>query len=96
MTTPAIVTFWREAGPGKWFEKDERFDTTCRDSFLDQHLAIAARRHDDWMATAEGALGLILLTDQIPGNVFRGTAHIYATVVSAALSWREQARHPRL
>jgi uncharacterized protein (DUF924 family) len=26
-TTPAeIVTFWREAGPDKWFEPDHEFD----------------------------------------------------------------------
>jgi uncharacterized protein (DUF924 family) len=73
-----IVTFWREAGPDKWFEKDERFDITCR-RFLDQHLAVAARQHDDWMVTAKGALALILLTDQIPRNIFCGTAHMFAT-----------------
>src|SRR5579875_3817512 len=42
-------------------------------------MAVAAGRHDAWMATAEGALGLILLVDQIPRNVFRGTGHMYAT-----------------
>ncbi len=74
-----IVAFWREAGPDRWFEKDDLFDTACRHSFLDQHMAAAARRHDDWLATPEGALALVLLTDQIPRNIFRGTAHMYAT-----------------
>ncbi len=78
-TAPDIVSFWRSAGPDKWFDKDPLFDGACRDSFLDLHMAVAARRHDDWMATAEGALALILLTDQIPRNVFRETPHMYAT-----------------
>jgi uncharacterized protein (DUF924 family) len=31
------------------------------------------------MAGADGALALVLLLDQIPRNVFRGSAHSYAT-----------------
>ena len=77
--TADIVAFWREAGEDKWFDKDVAFDGACRERFLALHMAVAARRHDDWMATAEGALGLILLVDQIPRNVFRGTGHMYAT-----------------
>lgn len=77
--TADIVAFWREAGEDKWFAKDVAFDGACRERFLALHMAVAARRHDDWMATAEGALGLILLVDQIPRNVFRGTGHMYAT-----------------
>jgi uncharacterized protein (DUF924 family) len=84
-----IVAFWREAGPDKWFEKDTLFDTTCRHSFLDQHMAVAARQHDDWMKAPEDALALILLTDQVPRNVFRGTAHMYATDPLARLYARQ-------
>ena len=47
--------------------------------FLETHFHAARREHDDWMASAEGALALVLLLDQIPRNVFRGTAHAYAT-----------------
>ncbi|MGH8078420.1 MAG: DUF924 family protein, partial [Lysobacter sp.] len=35
--------------------------------------------HDSWMGNAEGALALVLLLDQIPRNVFRNSAHAYAT-----------------
>lgn len=31
------------------------------------------------MGTAEGSLALLILLDQIPRNVWRGTAHAYAT-----------------
>ena len=75
----AIVAFWRDAGPDRWFAKDVAFDGLCRSRFLALHMQAAARQHDDWMADAEGALALILLLDQIPRNVFRGTAHMYAT-----------------
>lgn len=74
-----VVAFWREAGEEKWFAKDPAFDAEFRERFLDLHMAVAARRHEAWIATADGALALILLTDQYPRNSFRGTAHMYAT-----------------
>ncbi|WP_246251890.1 DUF924 family protein [Ancylobacter pratisalsi] len=76
---PEVVTFWHAAGEERWFAKDEAFDRECEERFLTLHMAAAARRHDDWMATAEGALALLILTDQLPRNVFRGTGHMYAT-----------------
>ena len=80
MATPAdIVAFWREAGPGKWFRGGVAFDDECRARFRDAHLAASRRERDHWMADAEGALALLLLLDQIPRNIFRGSAHGYAT-----------------
>lgn len=73
-----VVAFWREAGPSKWFARDDEFDAHCRE-FLDLHFAAARRELDDWRRTAEGALALLVLLDQIPRNVFRGSAHAYAT-----------------
>ena len=80
MSTPAdIVAFWVEAGPPKWFAKDDAFDAEFQRRFEGDHLAAARRERDDWMATPEGALALCLLLDQFPRNCFRGTGHMYAT-----------------
>ena len=80
--TPAnpldVVAFWRDAGPSKWFSRDAAFDARCRD-FLDLHFAAARRELDAWRDDAAGALALLILLDQIPRNVFRGSAHAYAT-----------------
>ena len=35
-----IVDFWREAGPEKWFEKDEAFDETIRQRFGDLYACL--------------------------------------------------------
>lgn len=78
-TAPDIVTFWKEAGRGKWFRKDAAFDAEIRDRFLDAHFAAARGEFDDWGATAEGSLALLLLLDQFPRNIFRGSAHAFAT-----------------
>jgi len=73
-----VVTFWRTS-LDHWFAKEPAFDRAFRERFLDLHMAVASRRHDDWMGTAEGSLALLILTDQFPRNAFRNTAHMYAT-----------------
>lgn len=75
----AVLEFWREAGMERWFAKDPQFDRRFRQRFHDAHMAVAARSHDAWLGAPDGALALILLTDQFPRNAFRGTAHMYAT-----------------
>lgn len=78
--TPAqVVAFWREAGIGKWFGGGPVFDAECRERFGDAHHAAARRELDGWAGTPEGALALLLLLDQIPRNIFRGSGHAFAT-----------------
>ncbi|MFO1071771.1 MAG: DUF924 family protein [Geminicoccaceae bacterium] len=79
--TPAVVVdFWRAAGArGLWFMADPAFDAEFRQRFIELHMAAAARAHDDWLATPEGTLALLILVDQFPRNAFRGTGHMYAT-----------------
>jgi uncharacterized protein (DUF924 family) len=75
----AIVGFWRDAGPEKWFTKDDAFDAELRTRFLDEHFATARREREALLDDADGALALILLLDQVPRNVFRNSAHAFAT-----------------
>jgi uncharacterized protein (DUF924 family) len=74
-----VVTFWREAGPARWFAKDEAFDALFRERFAALHDAAACSELDSWIDTPDGALALILLLDQYPRNSFRGTVRMYAT-----------------
>lgn len=74
-----ILHFWREAGPSQWFSKSARFDEAIRLKFEPVHHAAARGEHDDWADTAEGALALLILLDQFPRNLYRGSAHSYAT-----------------
>lgn len=73
-----IIDFWRDAGPKAWFAKDEDFDAIVRVMFEDSHHA-AARGELRWEDTHDGALALLLLLDQFPRNMFRGSAHAFAT-----------------
>ncbi|MBN9443078.1 DUF924 family protein [Bosea sp. (in: a-proteobacteria)] len=74
-----IVAFWRKAGPEKWFAKDSAFDTEIRQRFLPAYEAAAAGQLDDWQDTPEGAYALLILLDQFPRNLFRGSPQAFAT-----------------
>jgi uncharacterized protein (DUF924 family) len=89
MTQPnpdAVVAFWREAGPDRWFSKDEAFDAAIRERFLEVYEAAARGDLNEWELTPEGALALLLLLDQFPRNLFRGTRRVYATDDTAVLA----------
>jgi uncharacterized protein (DUF924 family) len=85
--TPAdaidVVNFWRQAGPGRWFAKDPEFDKTFRDRFLSLHESATRGELERWLATAEGALALVLLLDQFPRNAFRNTPRMYEADATA-------------
>ena len=74
-----VVGYWRHAGPSKWFKKSTTFDDALRLRFEPVHHSAARGDYDDWAATAHGSLALALLFDQIPRNIYRDSAHAFAT-----------------
>jgi uncharacterized protein (DUF924 family) len=85
-TPDDVLDFWREAGPEKWFSKDNAFDQACRDRFLPTYEAAARGDLNEWELTPNGALAVILLLDQFPRNMFRGTREVYKTDPVALLA----------
>jgi uncharacterized protein (DUF924 family) len=88
MQAADVLTFWRDAGPARWFRKDDAFDAEFRERFLPAHEAAARGELDGWLRDAESALALLILLDQFPRNAFRGSPRMYATDAKA----REAAR----
>jgi len=82
-----VLGFWFGAEPGAfrhaWFERNDAFDAACRDQFAATCADAAAGRLDRWGATPEGALALVLLLDQFPRNIHRGTPSAFATDAKA-------------
>ncbi|MBL8704336.1 MAG: DUF924 family protein [Rhodospirillales bacterium] len=74
-----MLEFWREAGPTKWFAKDDGFDAACVRRFRALWEEGTAGRLRAWEDAAQSALALVLLLDQMPRNMFRGTARVYAS-----------------
>ncbi|WP_426177119.1 DUF924 family protein [Pseudomonas sp. TWRC1-2] len=75
----AVIEFWKQAGPKRWFAKDDAFDAAFRATFHATHMQAARRELEGWLDSAHGALALLILLDQYPRNAFRGTAHMFAT-----------------
>ena len=83
LTANDMNQFWRDIGPAKWFKKSDSFDGALKLRFEPAHHAAARGEYDSWIDTAEGALALLLLLDQIPRNLYRGSAHAFATDAKA-------------
>ena len=79
-TNPAtILIFWRTAGFETWFGKDDAFDAEILARFGETQRAAARGDLENWAATDDGALALVIVLDQFPRNLFRGTPQAFAT-----------------
>jgi uncharacterized protein (DUF924 family) len=75
-----ILDFWfREIRSERWFASDPALDAAIRGRFEETWRAAHAGGLGDWTQTKEGTLALILVLDQFPRNMFRGSADAYAT-----------------
>ncbi|HET7888729.1 MAG TPA: DUF924 family protein [Bradyrhizobium sp.] len=85
MTDPAtsgpgdVLAFWREAGPERWYTRDDAFDASLRERFLDLWQEAVAGRLSSWEDSDDGTLALVIVLDQFPRNMFRGTAQAFAS-----------------
>ncbi|MDH3413125.1 MAG: DUF924 domain-containing protein [Gammaproteobacteria bacterium] len=83
-----IIYFWLGDAPGSvkaleqrkrmWFSADPQLDAEIESRFGALLARQAAGANEKWKATPRGRLGLILLLDQFPRNVHRGTAKAFA------------------
>jgi uncharacterized protein (DUF924 family) len=88
-----ILTFWfgppddpdPAATQRRWFTKSDAFDAEVRERFGPAIEDGIAGRHAGWIDAAShgwadpaAGLALVLLTDQLPRNAFRGTARAFA------------------
>lgn len=90
-----VLLFWF-GGPdeqGKrhksWFEKDAAFDREIEERFLGLYEKAASGRLAHWKRRAADCLALIIVLDQFPRNMFRGSARAFAADPLAL----EAARH---
>jgi uncharacterized protein (DUF924 family) len=83
ITAADVLAFWREAGPSRWFRKDDAFDVEFRTRFIGVHESAMRGELDVWARDAPGALALLILLDQFPRNAFRGTPRMFASDAKA-------------
>jgi uncharacterized protein (DUF924 family) len=83
----ALIDFWfgpegdplREKPREIWFKSTKALDKAVRARFLGDHERAARGALADWEASPRAALALVLLLDQVPRNIFRGTPRAYAS-----------------
>lgn len=76
----AIIDFWFSDAVSKlWYNSTPEFDRQLRDDY--QALWEQASRGElaDWAETPQGSLALVIMLDQFPLNMFRGTARSYSS-----------------
>lgn len=94
-TADDVLAFWFGEGEdhGKrrdqWFRKDEAYDQEIRQRFLPTYEFAAVGKLAKWSAHARGCLALIVVLDQFPRNIFRGSGRAFAADPMA----RDAARH---
>ncbi|HEY1430569.1 MAG TPA: DUF924 family protein [Stellaceae bacterium] len=87
----ALIDFWfgPPDDPGRqqhreiWFRATEEFDAALRREFFADYEAAAGGALRSWEASPESALAVVLLLDQVPRNIFRGTPRAYSTDAAA-------------
>ena len=77
-----IHAFWFGKEPYEsrdvWFRGGQEFDDACRRFQPDWEMANTGAL-DHWLETPESLLAFVILTDQIPRNIFREDARSFAT-----------------
>jgi uncharacterized protein (DUF924 family) len=77
-----VLGFWfgegaeRGKAHKRWFEKNSTFDAEIRARFLPLYETLAG--NDDWLSRADDCLARIVVLDQFPRNMFRGTPRAFA------------------
>ena len=75
-----ISNFWfYEVGRDRWFTEDHTLDLKIREQFLSMYEQAVNGQLKSWEETPESTLALMLLLDQFPRRMFRGTSRAFET-----------------
>lgn len=90
MSPADLLDFWFDPASSRhWFDSSPDFDGLVRQKLGGSYDDAMAGRLDPWREQPDGALALCILFDQVPRNIFRGTAKAFAGDSKA----RSVARH---
>lgn len=75
-----VLAFWfKELTQEDWFRSDPGLDAAVTARFRDLHLALAHGVGEEWRSSAMARLAAIVVLDQFPRNIYRGTPLAFAT-----------------
>jgi uncharacterized protein (DUF924 family) len=67
----------------RWFMKDAAFDREIADRFGETYADVRAGRREGWLDDPRGRVAYVIVLDQFPRNMFRGTGKAFATDAQA-------------
>ena len=101
-----ILKFWFADSAGSvaaarernafWFSSDEDVDRQIWSLFADSVSDAASGIYDSWADEPDGRLALIILLDQFPRNMYRGTAEVFRHDARALAFTREGVHQQHL
>jgi uncharacterized protein (DUF924 family) len=92
---PQVLNFWFGEGAGygkvrkRWFEKNPAFDAVVTKRFQRLHAEMLEGRHREWLDDPRDCLARIIVLDQFPRHIYRGSARAFSTDALAL----EAAKH---
>ncbi len=90
VTPEKVVDFWlNEIGEEGWYQGGEEVDAKCRAHFAEAWAVARDSGFRDWLEDAQGTLAYLILTDQLPRNMFRGHGDSFATDALALAAAKE-------
>lgn len=85
-----VLDYWLgELGPAGWYAGGEALDGEIRERFGDLWQAAVEGSLDHWIDGPAGALAFLVLTDQFPRNMWRGTGRAFASDAQALAAARQ-------
>lgn len=88
-----ILRFWFQETPeASWWKVDPAFDALLRDRFQALLAQAAAGELQAWRGSARGRLAEVLVLDQFPRNIHRGTPRAFAHDPMALVLSQEAVR----
>jgi len=77
----AVLDFWfhGDVERKEWFSKNNAFDEEIRARFLSLYEDAARDALAPWLESPAQCLALVIVLDQFPRNLFRGSARAFAT-----------------
>jgi uncharacterized protein (DUF924 family) len=79
MSNEVLDCWFDETNRPYWFEASPDFDEMLRCRLAPRYADAIEGRLDGWADHPDGALALCILFDQVPRNMFRGSARAFAT-----------------
>src|SRR5690606_36774590 len=79
-----LLAFWFEDhGMDNWYGGVPDFDAAVRDLAADWREVLRALPPDAFLTDPDTALAAVILFDQVPRNIYRGSAEAFATDILA-------------